>query len=776
MGRSLSILLVACLRLCADPLPPLVCPSGGPVGSVDLRVISSHGAQPLPLRTINHLEEGDTITYRPLLRSGEERKGEVAIVLVPANKTDIVILDPKDAGKPQKWEVPLRVSVVAYVYGPSGLDAKKVKTYLSRDNELVGQLADYADKTAQTEALISTLLSPASSADAVQSALGGFASTYGMNVQLDRTAPNSQQALTLFRTMNPALAAYDPVSPQAAPASGQTASLATGIAAMFYGTPVGLAAGGTAMLMELRSIAFPRSEFRSSFSQPLPEDGMGLCGRRDPALPHTKLAYIWASRVPNIGAPQLSLGKANGVPAGMKSTIAIESTAIDWQFADRARGWALQRDFGKPIPIRILKLGLVKQFEIELDSSVRPGKYNLLADWDWDHFRVAGELEVAALSDFTSARVAASSQEALVAKNGKVPVTLEGSNFEFVTKVEIEKLNDEFATPSGVPFVLPRGPRQGDQERMDIQVNTGDLDPGSYKLLLTQVDNQTHPIKLNILPAPPHIENFPVTLNQGEKTIDYQLKGERLDLLKRMELERGEADLGPPSGTSERHVTVHVPQDLPSGSRLTAKVYMADRTAPVTLDNAVRVVGARPRIEEVKIAQAPGVDVQLADGELAGESKMSAMLRVARLTPASKIKLICAEGGTAPVEPGWQQVSPDQAFLSFDTGAWPNHCGLRAIVENAGEGESEAYPIGRVVRVPAIERLENSNLVGKHLETIEMTGWTPADPQPVPGLPIPGQGQEQVLAINSTPPDDSDALLYVWLRGEARPRATRIRP
>src|SRR5216684_6075588 len=124
MLRPLGIALVLGLELMAGaPLPPLICPAGGPVGSVDLRVASPRGGNlPLPLRTINRLEEGDTLLYRPILRSGEERKGEIAIVLVPANKTrtgdKLLILDPKDASKPQQWKAPWRVSVVAFVYGP----------------------------------------------------------------------------------------------------------------------------------------------------------------------------------------------------------------------------------------------------------------------------------------------------------------------------------------------------------------------------------------------------------------------------------------------------------------------------------------------------------------------------------------------------------------------------------------------------------------------------------------------------------------------------------
>ena len=146
-----NAILAVCPAVLTAAIPPLVCPAGGPIGSVDLRVASPHsGSEPLPLHTIDRLQEGDTLLYRPLLHAGEERKGEVVIVLVPVNKTaareKLAILDAKPANSPQQWKVPWRVAVVAYVYGPSGLNVKKVKDFLSRDDDLVAQLADYADR------------------------------------------------------------------------------------------------------------------------------------------------------------------------------------------------------------------------------------------------------------------------------------------------------------------------------------------------------------------------------------------------------------------------------------------------------------------------------------------------------------------------------------------------------------------------------------------------------------------------------------------------------
>lgn len=85
-------------------------------------------------------------------------------------------------------------------------------------------------------------------------------------------------------------------------------------------------------------------------------------------------------------------------------------------------------------------------------------------------------------------------------------------------------------------FVLPQGLRQGPQQHMDVQVNTIDFDPGPYKLLISQQDCKAHPVALSILPAPPRIDNFPIVVNQGVSQLSFVLKGQRLDLLKRLEV------------------------------------------------------------------------------------------------------------------------------------------------------------------------------------------------------------------------------------------------
>lgn len=812
MERCWALLsLFLCVSLWAAPLPPLVCPAGGPIGSVDLRVISARGGEALPLRTINRLEEGDQIVYKPLLRAGEKRGGEVAVVLLPENKAaapdGLTILDPKPANEKQQWKVPWRVGVIAFVYGPAGLDAKKVKKFVSRDEDIIGQLADYAEKQAQTEALLATLASPNSSTASVQAALQGFSSQYGMNTQLDRNAPANQQAMTVFRTVNPAIAGsgYDPLAPQLGQqAAGQTASLATSVATLFFGSPVGLAAGGTAMLMELRAAAFPKVEFRSSLSQSIPNDGLGLCGRRDAAPPHTKVAYLWATRVPNSSLPQLTIDKANSLPAGLKSPLPVGGKDTDWKFIDRARNWTLQPENGKPLPVKVVKLGDTHMLELELSPDVKPGKYTLAGNWDWDPFQVKGPVIVRALSNFDGAKLLPASQDMLVSRTGKIPVVLEGTDYEFVTKVEIEKLHDKFATPVTVPFLLPQGVRQGPQERLDVQVNTIDLDPGEYKLLLTQLDGAPHALPLKILPAPPRIENLPVSMNEGTQAIEFTLKGEQLQLLQRIEIPRGKVELGASAAANqtERGIKLQMSDGLAAGTSLTAKAFIQDRNEPLTLSDAVRIVGPRPLISEVRLSQPAGAEGALQPGEIQGSAYLSAMMRVKHLQSNSVLSLGCGEAASnPPVELklgqrngalNLQQLAPDQVFVSFDSGAWVNGCELQARVANGNEGKSEVYRLGRIVRLPKIERLDLSpstdaapapataapvaTLTGQNLEMIEKASWTPEDGEAVHDLPlpVPGDAQRQTLALRLAPPPSPESPLYVWLRGDAHPRAMKV--
>jgi hypothetical protein len=775
-------------------VPPVVCPAGGPIGLVELSVRSARGAdREKPLRTINRLEEGDVIVYRPILRPGEERKGDVTIALAPATPTPngetLLILEPEKAAKPAEWTIPRRIGVVAFVYGPAGLNRKKVRTFLSRDRELIAQLAEYADKTAQAEALIAALSSPNSSAESVQSALRGFASQYGFNVQLNRDAPPDQQAMMLFRTLNPAISRYDPIgAPQRTQVVAQTAGLATSVAALFFGNPVSLAAGGTAMALHLGSMAFPNAEFRSSFAQSIPgSNGMALCGQRHAAPPNTRIVYLWASRIPNMDPPKLAFRPGISAAAGVKSPLPVAAAPGDWDFVERALFWELSAN-GFTRAINVVKLGPERKLELDIPADVPPGVYRLSANWDWQRFDVEGDVVVRPLPDLESVSLDSDSHDRLVARSGKQVLRLEGADFEFVTRMELTRPGDKFFAPVNVPFVLPKGLREGPQDHVELQMDTDTLEAGSYELRITQVDGRARVLPLTVLTPAPVIANLPVRLNQGSGGVDAVLTGERLEQIERLEVPKAEVELGAASADGRtRPVRIRVSTDVPAGTSLAAKAYWKGRLRPREVADAIRVTNPLPVIHDASVSHENETGVELYPGELPGGSFLSASLRVSHLQPDSTVRLGCEQRNatTVALKLGQtygavrlQQVASDQLFLSFDTGVWLNGCRLEAVVVNP-EGESAPHYLGRVVRAPKIERIEfngQTSVIGQNLETIAMLSWTPEAPEVVTALPLAlsSENFKQKLAVCLAAPPEGQGQLYVWLRGEDAPRLARI--
>ena len=94
------------------------------------------------------------------------------------------------------------------------------------------------------------------------------------------------------------------------------------------------------------------------------------------------------------------------------------------------------------------------------------------------------------------------------------------------------------------------------------------------------------------------INNLPVILNEGASSIGFVLKGERLNLLARLEVAKGTAELAPASpGETERGVTIRIPPGETAGTTFaTIKAFVDNRSQPLTFSDAVRVVGPKPRI------------------------------------------------------------------------------------------------------------------------------------------------------------------------------------
>lgn len=792
-----------------DTPPPAVCPAGGPIGAIHLTVRPPQsGEKPLPIDKIANLSEGDTILYSPLIRGREVRHGEVALVLVPAKRDSgdsLLVTDPKPADKPQEWKIDQTISIAAYVYGPSGLNKKKVQGFLSQDDLLIAQLADYAAKTAQTEALVAALSDANSSADSVNAALNGFAGQYGVTVPIDRTAPTAVQAQTLFATINPQLATYDPLVPSSGARMAQTMSLAAAAAGLFFGNPIGLAAGGTAMVLDLRSIAFPGTQFRSSFAQPEPvnpvtqeSNGLNLCGQRTPAPPHTRVAYIWANRIPNAPVPSLKIGAAHFILEGEKTPVPVDLVEKDWRYLDRAREWSLIDATGKATTVKVLKLANQKSIEIDLTKAkVIPGDYRLTGYWDWKRFDANGTISVRSLPDFKEAKLEASSQDRLLAHSGKRTVTLEDADFQFTSKVEIKKLNDEFATATPVPFLLPKGLRQGPQQHMDVQINSADLDAGDYQLLVSNGGGKAQPVNIKVLPSPPQIANLPILANEGATSQHFVLKGQHLGLLARLEAPGANLQLDSTSNDdSKRDLTVQLTSGAKPGSAFAVSAYLKDHTEPLVLPDALKITGPLPLIASSRLSLPNNFPINLNANEFPAGSTLTVMLDVKNVGPRSILRVSC-EGDTesqSDIAIGeqndkWslQQLLADQLFLSFDTSKLPAGCLVQAVLDSRSSGHSEPYVLAHIIQFPRIDQLSPTaeetldarriyQLSGSNLEMVERAGWDQLTSYDITGLPAPiaGEGRRQVLRISLPDPPTPTSNLYVWLRGDRLGRGTNV--
>jgi hypothetical protein len=786
--------------------PPFVsCPAGAPLGALDLQVQpAGRGQQPLPLRTVNHLSEGDRLFYEPILRGNEKRPGEIALVLVPerrrALQRDILVTPPKPADKPQSWKIEQTISVAALVYGPSGLNQKKVSGFLAQDELLIAQLADYADKTAQAEQLVATLSNAESSSASVNAALSGFASQYGFALALNRSAPVQTQAATLFATMNPQLAAYNPAASSTGQRAGQTASLSTMVATLVLGSPVGLAAGATAMLLDLRAVAFPDTQFRASFAQPFTgsASGVNLCGQQGPLPPHTRAAYIWAVRIPNIAAPGIRIGSADFVPSSQKTALPVDVPEPGWKYLERVRNWTLAGNRLKA-PVPVVKLGNQGALELDLTRiKLPPGEYKLTGLWDWTPVQADGTVHVLPLSGFEQAHLDPASQDRLVTKSGRIPVTLEGGDFEFTTSVELQKAHDEFAQPETLRFLLPKGARRGPQEYMDVQVDTQRLDPGVYNLLVSQQDGKAHPVNFRILPAPPEIDNLPIVANQGAVARQFVLRGERLELLRKLEAPGAILTLGPPAANqTERSVSVVLKSCPRPGTVLPVSAYIEDRNQPLTFSRGLQVAGQPPAVAGAKLSLPKGMTIALQPGEYPAGFTLNALLEVNNVETQSVLRLECAGGTELPaiLHPGeqtamsgLQQLSPGRWFLAFDTSGLPSGCSLQAVIDQGPEGASKPFPLARILRLPKIDSVTINDvpsqdgthqyeLVGQNLELIQKAGWNENAGLAVSEMPAPlsGPGLKQSLLIRLPDPPAPGSPFYIWLWGDQQGRETSIK-
>jgi hypothetical protein len=788
---------------------PKGCPASLPIGSFELLVDPANGSAARPIRQMNAVRPGQKLVYKPgLLPSDYKKTAQIALVLAPDSGASdsgaaLTVLDRHPASEPGEWNVEKLVGVIALVFGPQGLDAKKVTSLVNKDQELISQLADYAEQTSQVETLVDALTvweGDPSKSKSLDAAVSGIAAQSGVTLtKLDRTAPTNEQALALMRTLNPALNSYDPLAQQSGARFQQSAGLAASVAGLFFGNTVGLAAGGALMVQNLRTMMFPDTAFRSALVQTSPGDGLTLCAKREAGKSRTRLAYLWALRLPNAPKPALSIAPAAHIPLGLQSQIEVKAEEKSiWKYLNRARNWQLVSESGKGylVPVTVVA---TKGLSLDLSKAELPaGTYKLKADWDWDSFEVDGEVRVAPLEDFAQAKVSDTSADNLVVASGVVRATLVGADFQFVEKAAIRKEEDEKAAPEDLVFYLPLGKRAGPQTSIELDVDTAKFAAGRYRVLLTQSDDKPHSVALRILPPHPIVANLPLAANLGEKSQTVIVRGTGLDRVEQIHSQRADIDLFPGGSAAERKATVRLHEGTGKGERLDIDLKVEGLHRPLRVGGALVVLGPRPKIGMVKTSLPEDLSVPLQDGELPSGAVASFSMQVENVSSEASVQLRCAGNGpavtvragekrnAARLEPAGQGL----LFLSIEPSiAGQPGCDLTAAVEVTPEGASDPAPLGRIVRLPRIRNftltderigpdLYAGTLRGEDLEVIEKTGWDAQTGSPVKDLPKPVSGatHEQILRVALPWPSPSPhAPLYVWLRGESAGRATRAR-
>ncbi len=804
-GNAIGILaafLAAATQTAAEPLtaaPPPVCVGTASVGTFQVSVRPFSQGSPLPLKSVAEIPGGAHLSWNPVHAAMQvSDSAEVAAVVVPASDGHLIILEPRKAGARTEWQLPDRPQVIALIYGPQGLSEGKIKSLVTHDTELLKQLADYAEQSSQVETLVqelSTAEQPGGNADAV---LKGFSSKYGVDIEkLNSASSSDQQAMLLLKAVLPTSTAYDPLANQGAQVQ-QAGGLAASVAGLFFGNSVELAAGAAALFEGLKTALFPNTEFRSLLAQSAENDSLSLCTKNAAPKAKTRIAYLWAYRVPQLKKPAVSLTGTSRLPLGSKSTLAMNlGKGSTLQELEHARDWRLTPvSGGSSIPVGI-RPTTAAALEIDLSKTKTPvGDYRLNATWDWDPLPIAGTLHLNSYADFTHVTLAPQEHDKLVEGNGDVALTLSGVDFEFLEKVALEA-STRNAKPQEVDFTLPLGKRAGPQNTVTVDIDTPKQGP--YRLLLTQSDGVAHAAPVTVLPPNPKISNLPIRLNTGETREAIRMQGTGMD-----RIEEASSEAGAITGAQEAQGwsgEIALKAGLVKGQRFPLLLKVKGLDNPITVPDAIEIVGPRPGILSVQKSPTGDLKIEIAADELPAGTAAGLALTVNHLHDAARPRLeLGCEGGelrqsltlSAGEVSGKTSLAfagPGALYLSVDPGVVGYAgCHLEATVILDPEGRSDAFALGRVIRIPRLEKFTLTTekagdssyagiLEGRDLDVIERVGWdaqngvqTESIPTPVPGDP----SRQTLRVVLPWPAPGPHAPLYVWLRGEQTGRKTDV--
>jgi hypothetical protein len=806
---AVSLVLAPAISLATDPpvapaaVPP-GCTGSATLGTFQLSVRPFSQGSPLPLKSVADVPAGSRLIWDPVhLKQPVSDSAEVTVVVLPVGEGELLVLEPRKARERTEWQLLQRPQVIALVYGPQGLSEGKVQALVTRNQDLLRQLADYADQSSQVESLVQELADAEQSRGGADNALKGVSAEYGVSAQrLSSATTSNQQAALLLKALVPASNSYDPLATSSNQVQ-QSGGVAASVAGLFFGgSPVGLAAGGAALFGNLKTMLFPNTEFRSAFAQNAPKDSLALCTKNQAPKSKTRTAYLWAYRVPQVSKPVPSLGTQR-LPLGAKSTVTLKfgkgcnpkdlALARQWQLAPAAGG--------KPISVEV-KTAATGALDIDLtDAKATAGDYQLAATWDWDPLPVTGTVHLQPFGDFTHVALAHGDHDKLVEGRGSVAVELTGADFEFLESVSITSSARD-AKPVEVPFTLPLGKRAGVQNVVMVNIDTAKQ--GSYYFSLMQSDGVAHKVPVTILPPNPKIANLPVRLNVGETREAILLSGSGLDRVDAVLSDAGAIAGAPDSGNWSGEIQLKA--GLKSGQTFALSLKVKGLENPLTLPDAIEIVGPRPKIRSLQKSLAGALGIEIGADELPAGTPAGLVLTVDHLHDATrpKLELDCQAGQlrqSLTLSPGGPSTGasltsagPGALYLSIDPGVvgYPG-CRLSATVIVDPEGRSDPFVLGRVIRLPRLDKFTLTGekvgdasyagaLEGHDLDVIEKVGWDatnglPVDaiPTPLPPLPNDHDPSRQTLRlVLPWPAPGPHAPLYIWLRGESQGRKTAV--
>lgn len=811
-GLPLFLLVLLAVNLPVSAAPTVnACPGSAAVGRFAILIQPPDLKQALPVGAVNQIQAGDWLEYSPVESSGvsPKKKAKVAVVLVSSSDSTqkhIAVLPVEPANSAVRWKVPFRVGVMGFVVGPNGISVRKVHSFVAKNPDLMPQLADYAQRTSTIDALIQTLSkyeqsSPDSSS--LQSVLNSFSTQYGVTLPaIGTNQSTTQQANALLHALLPAVSSSAPLTSRQVFLRGST-DLAASVATLFFGSPVGLATGATALFETMRNSIFPRTDFQPAFVSSPDSNPVTLCGNRQDAKSGTRIAYFWVRRIWDQPAPTVKLLHGERLPIGLPAEVKVTTASVA-QLTTLTRAWdwrLVDRRNAVPIPVKVSTGSSGDVLTLGLQNvTLKPGAYHLAANWDWKTLPVAGTIKAVAFPDLSPAALAASSRARLISGNGIQWVRLTGADFEFVNQVDLSSSSLPDDPAKDLVFSRPLLKSPGEQNSLDVEIDCNALLPGSYSLLVHQRNGSQQKVPLVIHPPNPELEHLPIRLNEGRAQQTVVLKGSGLDRIERITSPHAVWTLSPASGEKAsptvRKATIRLGRHVQTGEKLWANLFVAGLPQPLVIHDAIEVIGPLPKIVRVERSFAAQQNVEMFPGEIPAEEAGSFSIQTKNAGPDAKLKLDCESGknarsepipvgGAGPVE--FDRIRPGSFFLSFEPNSLtPSGCLLTASIDDPTTGVSAPYALGRVVLLPRIDNFTLSNkkdgpnlyvgtVRGEDLQQIAKTGWNRMEGYSILGIPTPvtGHPQEQTLKILLPwPPPSPQSPLYIWLQGETKARRT----